>query len=291
MRQPEAGGPPRRAKAATPLLIHYHIFKNAGTSFTWALKHELGEGFRAFDKPSPKGFVSSRDLKALAHQHPDVFAISSHQAAPPAPKIRGREVLSSILIRDPIARIRSIHSFERRQQVATPGAIKAKELSFREYVEWRLETSPTSLCNFQVYYCTRMEGTRPGAPDRAALEQAIRNLDEISIVGTVARYQEWLALAQDFLGGPFPNLSLPSGRRNVTSETGLTTAATFDQLRDELGDTIVDYLLKNNELDMCLHQVADALLTRRLAERGVALSLLQAYTNAQRGQSSERQLS
>ena len=161
-----AGGwrPTSARQGRDPLLIHYHIFKNAGTSFTWALKHELGEGFRAFDTPSPKGFVSSRDLTALAHQHPDVFAISSHQAAPPAPKIRGREVLSSILIRDPIARIRSIHSFERRQQVATPGAIKAKELSFREYVEWRLETSPTSLCNFQVYYCTRMEGAPPGRP-------------------------------------------------------------------------------------------------------------------------------
>jgi hypothetical protein len=31
---------------------------------------------------------------------------------------------------------------------------------------------------------------------------------------------------------------------------------------------------------MCLHQVADALLTRRLAEHGVGIALLNAYAQA-----------
>src|SRR5207249_3356148 len=95
---------------------------------------------------------------------PHVRAISSHQAAPPAPTIRGREVFTSILIRDPIARIRSIYEFERGQQISTPGALKAKELDFKGYVDWRLKTSPAMLCNFQVHFCSRTASTRGVVP-------------------------------------------------------------------------------------------------------------------------------
>ena len=166
-----------------PLLIHYHIFKNAGSSFQWALEQALGRGYRSFDSSSPRGFVSRCDLIEFSKRYPGVCAISSHQAAPPAPRIRGREVLTSILIRDPIARVRSIYAFERSQQALTRGAIKAKELTFKEYVEWRLKTSPTMFCNYQVHFCTRSAANRVAAPDRAKLDEAIRHLDAISLVG------------------------------------------------------------------------------------------------------------
>ncbi len=274
-----------------PILIHYHIFKNAGTSFEWALEQAFGRGYRSFDSDSPRGYISHRDLVDFSKRHLGISAISSHQAAPPAPTIRGREVVTSILIRDPIARIRSIYSFERSQQASTPGAIKAKDLSFKEYVEWRLETSPAMLCNFQVHFCTRNVTNPAGFPNRERLDEAIRNLDTISIVGTVARYNDWIALAQNVLAASFPNLTLPSAHRNVTAGGSLSEAVIFDQLKSELGDGTARYLLENNELDMCLHQVADALLTRRLAERGVELKLLRAYTDAQGDRPSSPQFS
>jgi hypothetical protein len=281
----------RVARRKPPLLIHYHIFKNAGSSFQWALEQALGRGYRSLDSPSPRGFVSRCDLIEFSKRHPDACAISSHQAAPPAPKIRGREVLTSILIRDPIARVRSIYAFERSQQALTPGAIKAKELTFKEYVEWRLRTSPTMFCNYQVHFCTRSARGPSGPPDRQRLEAAIANLDAIDIVGTVTRYNEWIALAENILAAAFPNLALPSVRRNVTAGGDLTEAVIFERLQNDLGESTAQYLLRNNELDMCLHQVADALLTRRLAERGVGLFLLQAYTDKQYEQPSSKQLS
>src|SRR2546421_347714 len=71
------------------------------------------------------------------------------------PKIRGYTVISSILIRDPVARIRSIYAFERQQATVSPGAQKAKELDFKGYVEWRLSNSPVMFCNSQVHFCSR----------------------------------------------------------------------------------------------------------------------------------------
>jgi hypothetical protein len=266
-----------------PLLIHYHIFKNAGTSFEWALKEALGDGYRSFDTSSPRGSISASDLAEFATAHPKIKAISSHQAAPPAPRIPGREICSSILIRDPIARVRSIYAFEHSQQANTPGAIKAKELDFKEYVEWRLTTSPAMLCNYQVHFCIRKAERRSRGSNREQLEEAIANLDGIDIVGTVERYNEWLALAQAILSNPFPNISLSSSRKNV-SATGeeISKTAILDALIGELGESLVDRLLEGNEIDMRLHQVADALLSRRLAEKGDGVRLRDAYCEALR---------
>ena len=268
-------------RSAQPLLIHYHIFKNAGTSFEWALERAFGERYTALDKESPRGFVAEHDFAQLVRLRPEVSAIASHQAAPPPPRLRGRQVFTSILIRDPLARVRSIYAFERGQQAKSPGAVKAKELDFKGYVEWRLKTAPAMFCNYQVHFCTRRDGplrSRLGPED---LQQAIANLDAVSIVGTVGRYAEWLGVAQKVLARAFPDLVLQATQQNVTAKSAGSKAAILDQLIDELGDSIVQHLLENNELDMCLYQVADSILTRKLAEEGVQLHLMHAYVQAQ----------
>lgn len=263
-----------------PLLLHYHIFKNAGSSFERALQQALGDGLASFDSPSPRGFVSADDLREFAHARPEVRAIISHQAAPPAPAIPDREIFTSILIRDPIARIRSIYAFERGQQSDTPGATKAKELDFKSYVDWRLQTAPAMFCNYQVHFCTRREAARPQPVGVEALNEAIAQLDRLSIVGTVARYDEWLALARKVLATPFPELRLESHRINVTAATQASESAILDQLIADLGESTSHFLLEQNQLDMCLYQIAESILTRRLAEEGVELTLARAYGEA-----------
>src|SRR3954463_6225213 len=60
-----------------PLLIHYHIFKNAGSSFEWALERAFGRRFLRFDSPDPRGVVSARQIARLVRDQPDLYAISS----------------------------------------------------------------------------------------------------------------------------------------------------------------------------------------------------------------------
>jgi hypothetical protein len=271
----------RTSRRTRPLLVHYHIFKNAGTSFEWTLKQALGRRFCTYDLTAPNQILSSVDIIRYVKRRPETEALSSHQASFPAPIIRGREVVTSILIRDPIARIRSIYAFERQQEVSTPGALKAKELDFKGYVEWRLSTAPAMLCNYQVHFCSRTKGSQPKGLDEAHLRKAIANLDRVDIVGTVERYGEWLTLAQLILCKPFPNILLSATRQNVTGTAGETTeAGILDDLVNELGQTLAEHLLEGNKLDMCLHQVADALLTRKLAENGGAVALIKAYAEA-----------
>ena len=145
-------GRTRLRKRFPPILIHYHIFKNAGTSF----ERSLARAFKwkrllRLDSALHDGHISHRDLIDAVRKNTQVKVVTSHQAVPPAPRIPGRKVISSILIRDPIARIRSIYAFERSQPEVHLGTLKARELDFKNYVEWRLKTSPRMFCNFQVY--------------------------------------------------------------------------------------------------------------------------------------------
>jgi hypothetical protein len=265
------------AKRKPPLLIHYHIFKNAGSSFEWALQQAYGRRFRQFDSSDPGGKISARQIALLAKTEPKLCAISSHQAQPPPPRILGRQVITSILIRDPIARIRSIYAFERSQQVDSPGARRAKELDFAGYVKWRLETSPGLFCNYQVGFCAGIANTAAGS-SQADLETAIIRLDAIDLVGTVWRYAEWIALAQSVLVRHFGFVSLPVVHENRSAAQPVQSEAEiYSHLVQELGVTLADKLLEQNQMDMRLHQVADALLTRKLAEQAVAVRLGDTY--------------
>lgn len=285
LRRERASGRPRRHKSSSqqhsPLLIHFHIFKNAGTSFQWALQQGIGSRPHEYDPSSPDGLLSPKQLASYATRTSEARVIFTHQAALPPPRIRGRKVLSSILIRDPIARIRSIYAFERQQVHSSQGAVKAKELDFKGYVEWRLACSPAMFCNYQVYFCSRTAfNKKDEGTTETHLRTAIANLDLIDIVGTVERYIDWLGLAQSILSEFFPQLKLVVTRRNATStSTNVSHAEILDHLLKDLGFALAERLLECNQLDMCLYQVAEALLIRRLAEHRVDIPLLKAYAD------------
>lgn len=278
-------GRSKKAKrGVAPLLIHYHIFKNAGSSFEFALDRAWRHGLHRYDTPSHDGFISPEDMKRYALGHRSAKAITTHQSAPPPPRIPGRRVLSSILIRDPIARIRSIYAFERAQPSEDPGPVKAKELDFKHYVEWRLMVSPGMFCNFQVHFCCRDGLRNRSLLTRNHLDLAIEALDKMDIVGTVERYDQWLALAQSIMGDHFDNISLVPVRENQSvPDSVYSEARILQELVRDLGQELAQELLKQNELDMCLHQVADALLTRKLAERSVRINLRAAYGQLETG--------
>jgi hypothetical protein len=67
--------PKKRATISRPppLLIHYQIFKNAGTSFEWALEQALGSGLQRLDTPYRDDFISRRDIGQHVRAHPEAL--------------------------------------------------------------------------------------------------------------------------------------------------------------------------------------------------------------------------
>jgi Sulfotransferase family len=244
------------------ILIHHHIFKNAGTSFNYALTQAFGKQFIEYDLP--QGHVVSSDiLKEVIQANPQVMAISGHHMAMPTPQGEDFKTISSVLIRKPLSRIRSIYEFERNQQAATAGAIKAKELDFKGFVLWRLETAPIVFCDYQTYYCSRTELMKPNyRPTKVDLELAIENLKSAAIVGTVEQYNETLSIAQTCLRESFsdPTIDLKPIALNITSRKVTSDREMRQKLVDDLGESLVDRLEEMNQLDNELYQFSESAL-------------------------------
>lgn len=244
------------------VLVHHHIFKNAGTSFNYALKKAFGRNFHEYDLPNGK-VVTREALANYIEECPSVVAISGHHIALPPIQTDGLKTISSILIRDPLARIRSIYQFEKKQKSQTKGAVMAKKLGFREFVLWRLEHSPQVFCDYQTLYCSRdNSATNSCFPTKNDLETAMQNLLRCFAVGTVKRYKDFLIMAQHEANHYFSDVVFFNSHLNATDREKTSEQEEDFQkyLAKELGEDLVKKLEDMNKLDRHLYNFSNQIL-------------------------------
>ncbi len=252
------------------VIIHHHIFKNAGTSFNYGLKAFFGDAYLEYDPPNSQ-VTTQEMLREFILSHPQAQVVSGHHICMPTPQETSFLAASSVLIRKPLFRIRSIYEFERKQQAETEGAIQAKKLDFKDYVVWRLENSPGVFCNYQTLYCSRTDNRNPKyLATEADLAIAIQNLQSCPIVGTVERYAETLVLAEYELAKWYDGIVLKSAHLNTTSKKPVTDKSLREKLVEELSEAVVSQLEELNQLDEKLYEVADGLLSDWFADRTMA---------------------
>ncbi len=250
------------------ILIHHHIFKNAGTSLQYALKKHFGSKYYECELPQSQ-MVTKEDLEKFILENPQALAISGHHICLPTPQGKEYQTLSLILLRNPLARVESIYKFERKQDAQTPGAIKAKELDFKGYVRWRLAKTPTMLCNYQTYYCARKDKSEGSKiPTEQDLDVAIKNIKHSDVVGTVERYEETLELANKILSQYYSGINLEYIYLNANNKKAIKQEDEIHKkLEAELGKEIVNELEEGNKLDRKLWVVADNIITEKLKEK------------------------
>ena len=95
------------------VIVHYHIYKNAGTSFDHVLQHNFGDRVELFDGPYPFFTIDQEQLDRIILRRPAAVAFSSHQVILPAPSSLDYRTLSAIFVRNPFLRIASIYRFKR----------------------------------------------------------------------------------------------------------------------------------------------------------------------------------
>lgn len=220
--------------ARTPILLHAHLFKNAGSSLDWALARSFGGAFLDHrDDHAMRG--NPAYLNAFVDEHPGLAALSSHWLPLPAGSTEKREVHAIVLLRDPILRLRSVYDFERRQDVDHAGTRKAREAGLADYVAWRLEpeTGPV-IRNYQTRV---LSGTFPGDDDDQQLSAALDTVESLAFAGLVERYDESMVLLEALLGPHFPNLDLAYIAQNTTAphDETKTPAVRRAEIEEELG--------------------------------------------------------
>lgn len=194
------------------IILHYHLFKNAGTSVDKILKDNFPGRWVTAEFP-PMGGNNTPLVEDWIRDNPEAVAFSSHTMLGPIPAIEGVEVISLMLLRDPIARLHSAYRFERQQDADTFGARLAKETDFEGYVRARLEIPGDRQCrNFQT---ARLASLVPGSEPE--LDRAKAAMNALSIIGRVEAFDVFLADLKAQVAGAFPDFDTGEGvRMNVS---------------------------------------------------------------------------
>lgn len=236
------------------VMLHCHIFKNAGSTLDWALKRSFNQGF--FDHREDQKMLKEgiKYLDEFLYARPEIFALSSHHM--PFEPEHSKHYWWLVLLREPLRRVRSVYDFEVKQRpIASLGSKMAKKLNLSEYINWRIQSDvPTVIKNFHVRYLSN--ATNPSIKvDEVYLEKALQRLSLNNVlVGTVEHFDESMVLFEDSLRKVFPGVDLSYVRQNV----GRHKLGDPLDFLDHINPDVRELLIVNNQLDMKLYDMVSA---------------------------------
>lgn len=245
------------------VILHYHIFKNAGMSIEATLDRNFGERFCRFDTPDRNGQIANGDLVTYLNANTHIQALSSHHIRYPVPTVPGFFLFDLCFLRDPLDRIRSIYDYTREKPLdGDPVSELSARFDLGSFIEQLMAGMPRWCCNVQARFLA-------GSVDsdellgRSDMERAIRTLLQTSFLGVVDRYEQSLAAGEFFLRTAFPGLRCTASTVNATKGLDGTLAERKRQLRDACGPRLYGELEDRNALDLELLDVARAEVERR----------------------------
>jgi len=259
--------------ATRKLLLHYHLFKNAGSSVDRLLRESFADGWINFDKELPGQKISAAEMEQFILQNPHLRAVSSHQIVPPVP---GGElqVTPIVFLRDPIDRVKSAYLFEWQKQLH----LSEPKGSLSDYIhEKLLPGKGTVIANFQV---SRLSNQRydeirpvPGTHDLDRLRAAMTFIRNLNFFGLVERFDESLEHMANFTRAAFPELKYSVYRENSSRDTETTINQRYTSFRQEIGEELFNRVIQRNHLDLQLYNYALGLFDARSFQLGLSSSV------------------
>jgi hypothetical protein len=247
------------------VLLHFHIFKNAGTTIEDILAQTFFERFARFDKPEHESVISSAEVVEFVRQNPAIQAVSSHQLRYPLPAAPGILFFDLCFLRDPLDRIRSSYDYFRVKPVeGNEVSDLANSLALGEFLECLADQHPWRLNDVQVNILAgRGVDDDPAGP--ADLERALGVMLQTPFLGVVDRFHDSLSAARHFLRPVFPYFNFEQPPANVSDGMSGTLEARTARLRSSCRDNVWKELLRLNALDYELIRCARAEVSRRLS--------------------------
>lgn len=236
------------------VLLHYHFFKNAGTTIEEILAHSFGH-FARLDNPNPNQPISNAELLDYLECNPQIQAVSSHHINYPVPQAPGYLFFDICILRDPIDRIRSTYDYFREKPF--PGidlSDLANESTLPEFLERLVERAPFYANDVQVNLVANGEWDHP--PGQDDLDRATRRILNASFLGVVDLFKESLIAAEHRLKPIFPTLKCAQPAANVS-------ASRTQVVEDICPPAILEQLRHLNKLDFELVNRARAEVLQR----------------------------
>lgn len=254
------------------VIVHYHLFKHAGSSIDAMLRDGLGERWSRFDpvEQYPLHVMPTSRLSRYLEEHQNLAAVSSHLARPPLPEIADTIIYPVVFLRDPILRIPSAYKFnevQKKHNALANGGTPPEHETFEAFVERYLATGLTSVVgNYQTTVLSALQpdlATGLYAATRDDLKRALDFLRMLPVIGIVERFSESLEALRRWLGPIVPSVQWEDRRENI-SEPGLST---IEEIRERIGSRAYERLVQGNALDLELYQEALRLSETALQKR------------------------
>ena len=233
------------------VVVHYHFFKNAGSTIESILEREFGGEFATLHGLTADTELDTDELSAFLSTHRDIKAVSSHHLRYPLPNIKNVVIFDLCFIRHPLDRLQSMYSYLRRANTGGPLCQMASRCSATEFLRNLVDESPHWVSNVQVLQLARSgRFTRPAGEED--LSRAIEVVRKMAVPGVLDLFDASLVAAEYFLRPAFPQINLHYIRQNVTA-TRAESPHREKRYRELWGSAVYDDLFALNQFDLQLH--------------------------------------
>lgn len=244
------------AEADRSVIVHYHLFKNAGTSVERLLKQSLGSAWASWDRPQSGAKISGSELQHWLEENTHIRAVSSHQLVPPVPK-GDFQVTPIVFLREPLSRVRSAWLFEWQKQLG----LEEPKGPLADYIEDKFKQKNASvIANFQVSRLSNQNyddvKQRLHRYHHELLPAACRFVDSLPFIGIVENFSDSLQLLRAATSQSFPELVIKEHRENVTDPSSASVEQRIESIRREIGNDLFDELCVRNRMDLQLYSYA-----------------------------------
>ena len=245
------------------IVVHYHIFKNGGSTLESILEREFQGRFATLHGSHSDTSLDSADLLAFLSQHPDVSAISSHHLRHPKPVDRQAVFFDCCFLRHPLTRLQSYYNHFRRPGLDHPYSAWARNATSREFIYRLIDEAPNQVSDVQVMQLANAGVfTRPA--DDQDLDRATGIIRDMAIPGLVEMFDESLVVGEYFLHPAFPTLRMEHVPKNVSYTESAAPVESDEYWTNLWGRDLYETLLRMNELDIELVRRTKREILRRL---------------------------
>lgn len=245
------------------VIVHYHIFKNGGSTIEYVLEREFPGRFATIHGGGPDAALDAADLIEFLRQHPDIASVSSHHLRYPKPLSRQTVFFDWCFLRDPLGRLYSTYHHFRRSNSDLLLAHWARSYNPREFAKRLIDEAPHQVSDVQVTQLASAGAfTRPA--DEQDLERATAAVRDMAVPGLVEMFDESLVVAEYFLRPAFPTLRLEYVSQNVGDAARRGAEQSREYWEGVWGKDVCGRLLRMNEMDMELARRTKREIRRRL---------------------------
>ena len=256
------------------VLVHCHIFKNAGSTIESILRRCFGREFATLHGPGRDSTIKGAELAAFLSANPQIAAVSSHHTAYPLPAIAGTILFDVCFFRNPLLRLWSMYRYFRVAPASGDLASCAQCRMAPEFFDFLMSEYPQLVNDAQVNYLAN-GGVYTRPPTAQDLRVAIERVRQISIPGIVELFDESAVTAEYFLRPTFPALRFDYVTENVS--TNANDGPAEEVFRREIGVARYAQLERMNRLDTQMLAFAREEMLRRfemVPDRGQRLASL-----------------